>query len=358
MATETTALAVLERCSAVQIFEPGFIDPVIEQIEAEARSEAARLDISTEGSRKALASLAYKVARSKTFIDEQRKALVADEKRRLKRIDEEGSRIWDRLETLQREVRKPLTEWEEVDKKRCAAHEAALREIEQSGPYSLQNWQSLSAEAIGDRIKEIQYDSSDWEEYAMRAAGVKAVALQQCTEALHKREKYDLEQAELANLRAQAAERDRREREERIAREATEKAERQAREREEATAREAEYQRKKAEAQVKAAEQAAADAAMRAKLAEEKAERDAREAADRAEREKKAAVEAERQRVAAKEAKEKAEQERREASARIRRRVLGEISEAIASLNVPPEQADVIASALASGTIPHVTVVF
>ena len=53
MATETTALAVLEKCTAVQIFEQGFIDPVLEQIEAEARSEAARLDISTEANREA-----------------------------------------------------------------------------------------------------------------------------------------------------------------------------------------------------------------------------------------------------------------------------------------------------------------
>ena len=74
MANESTALVRLESCTAVQIFGPGFIDPLLDQLEAEAKAEAAKLDISTEANRKALASLAYKVARSKTFIDDQRKA--------------------------------------------------------------------------------------------------------------------------------------------------------------------------------------------------------------------------------------------------------------------------------------------
>jgi colicin import membrane protein len=338
--SESTALVRLETCTAVQIFEPGFIDPVIEQIEAEARSEASRLDISTEGNRKALASLAYKVARSKTFIDTQRLALVADEKKRLKRIDEEGRRIWTRLEALQDEVRKPLTEWEEADKRRIAGHEAALAEIMTAGSESLWNWQSLSAEAMRDRWAEIARDTRNWEEFAARAAGVKVVTRSQIAQALEKRMTHDREQAELAKLRAEAAEREQREREERIAREATEKAERQAREREEAITREANFQRQKAESALK------------------NAEREAAAAKDLAERSRKAAIEAERKRVADKESREKVEQDRREASARIRKRVLGEISEAIASLNVPPEQADVIASALAAGTIPHITVVF
>jgi hypothetical protein len=253
VATET-ALVKLETCTAAQIFEPGFIDPVLEQIEAEARSEAAKLDISTELGRKNIASLAYKVARSKTFIDNQRKALVSEEKKRLKRIDEEGSRIWSRLECLQDEVRKPLTEWEQRDKDRIAAHEEALKEIEGAGPYSLQNWQVLSTEAMRDRLREIESDSRNWEEFGGRAAGVKALAKEQIKEAISKREKYDAEQAELARLRAEAAEREKKEREERIAREATERAEREAREREAKAAREAEAQRQRIEAEKTVAE--------------------------------------------------------------------------------------------------------
>ena len=347
MPTESTALIRLESCTAVQIFGPGFIDPLLDQLEAEAKSEAAKLDISTEANRKALASLAYKVARSKTFIDDQRKLLVADEKKRLKAIDQEGARIWDRLEALQDEVRKPLTEWEEIDKRRIAEHEEALKEIEGAGEHSSRSWESLTAEAMRDRLKEIETDPRQWEEFGQRAAGVKAVAKAQILQAIEKREKWDAQQAELIRLRAEAAEREQREREERIAREATERAERESREREEL-----------AEREKQAAEQRAAQAEERRVQEAQAAERRAAEAAAQAERDRGRAVEAEKQRRAAEDKRKREEQERRDASARIRKRVLGKISEAIAELGVAPERADVIASALANGKIPNVTVVF
>jgi len=357
VATETTALAILETCTAVQIFEPGFIDPVLERIEAEARAEAAQLDISTEASRKALASLAYKVARSKTFIDDQRKALVADEKRRLKKIDEEGSRIWTRLETLQAEVRKPLTDWEQADKARIADHLGALGLFENER-YAAPLWKT--SEEIKEHIFAVNelFCLRDWQEFTQRATGEKATALLALENALVEVERREREQAELTRLRAEAAEREQREREERIAREAREKAEREAREREEKILRDAEMQRLQAEADRKAAE-ARAEEIERRRIAEQReaSERAAR-AAEKAERDRQAAVKAERERAAAKKQREEEEQARREASARIRRRVLGEISEAIAKLDVAPEKADVIASALANNLIPHCTVVF
>ena len=74
-----TALAIIETLTPADIFKPGAIDPILDKIEAEVRATAATLDISTPNSRSALASLAYKVGRSKTFIDGQRKSLVSDE---------------------------------------------------------------------------------------------------------------------------------------------------------------------------------------------------------------------------------------------------------------------------------------
>lgn len=347
MPTESTALAILETCTAAELFKPGAIDAILDRIEKEARQEAAKLDISTEPNRKALASLAYKISRSKTYIDDQGKGLGEDLRSRLEAINDERARSRKRLDGLKDEIRKPLTDFEQAYKTRVAAHEAALKEIENAGPYSLQNWQGLAADAIGDRLKEIDGDSRQWEEFAMRAAGVKAVARAQIVEALLKREKWDAEQAELTRLRAEAAEREQREREERIALEAREKAERESREREE-----------RAEREKQAAEQRAAQAEERRVQEGQAAERRAAEAAAQAERDRERAVEAEKQRRAAEDKRKREEQERRDASARIRKRVLGKISEAIAELGVAPEQADVIASALANGKIPNVTVVF
>ena len=202
MATETTALALLENSTAVQIFEPGFIDPIIERVEAEAREEAARLDISTEANRKALASLAYKVARSKTFIDNQRLALVAEEKKRLKRIDEEGRRIWNRLETLQEEVRKPLTDWEQADKTRIACHEEALKVLTDLSTGVNGFFSVADVEASIEKVHNL-HDHRNWEEFAARASGQKAAALFSLHRNLVDAQKREAEAAELARLRSE-----------------------------------------------------------------------------------------------------------------------------------------------------------
>jgi colicin import membrane protein len=76
--TEVTALAVIETMTPAKLFEPGTIDPLIERIKTEVRSVA--IDTSTGSGRKACASLAFKVARSKTFIDKQRSGVGARRK--------------------------------------------------------------------------------------------------------------------------------------------------------------------------------------------------------------------------------------------------------------------------------------
>ena len=69
----STALATIENKPATELFKPGAIDPILDAIRAEVRREAACLDISTEANRKAIASLAFKVAKSKTFVDKRRR---------------------------------------------------------------------------------------------------------------------------------------------------------------------------------------------------------------------------------------------------------------------------------------------
>ena len=113
-----SALLKIDKMTPEQIFAPGTMDPILEAIRTEVTRQAAKLDISTEQNRKAIGSLAFKVTKSKTFIEGQRKSLVAAEKKRLAAIDSEGRRIWDILEGIAAEVRKPLTDWEQIDKDR------------------------------------------------------------------------------------------------------------------------------------------------------------------------------------------------------------------------------------------------
>lgn len=344
---ESTALARIETIAAIDLFRPEVIDPIIASIREQVIARAATLDISTPGNRADLASLAYKVGRSKTFIDGQRKALVSDEKKRLAKIDAEGKRIWESLEALQHEVRKPLTDWEDAEESRVASHKQALSEVEAAGPYTLHMWSSLTAEAIRDRMSEIEGDARDYQEFAVRHAGVKALALKQLGDALAKRETYDAEQAELARLRADNAAREQKEREERIAREATEKAEREAKEREERAARESNERESQAQREKEAAEARAL-----------KAEADAKEAAERAERDRLSAVAAERKRVEDARLAEEAAQKVREKDKAYKAEVNDAALSAIIAIGVSEADAKKVITAIAKGQIPNVKVVY
>lgn len=372
----STALATIQTITATDLFKPGAIDMILERIEREAREQAASLEISTEVSRQAIASLAYKIARSKTYIDDRGKDLGESLRTQLEAINSERKRARERLDLLKDEVRKPLTDWENLDKARQAAHVKELTEIEQAGVESLQHWQNISAEAMRDRLKEIETDPWNWEEFSQRAAGVKAVAKVQILEAIGKREKWDAEQAESARLRAEAAEQAIKEREQAAARAATDAAEKRAREAAEAAQR-------AAQAELRRIENERAEAEARARQAEEQRKRDAEfaeqkrvaaeqeamrqlelaetrrvEAAAQAKRDQDAAIEAERQRVAAEAEAERVAAEKREANKRHRTKIGREVEKAFVKAGLSPNDAGCALAAIADGQVPHVSITY
>jgi len=355
----STALVHVEAMTALEIFKPGAIDPIIEGIEAEVRSQAAQLDISTEANRKALASLAFKVAKSKTFVESQRKALVADEKKRLAKIDEEGRRIWNRFEALQDEVRKPLTDWENAEKSRIADHEAALKEIEAAAVECQMNYARSGSAIIQSRIESIEKDCRDWEEFGQRAAGVKAVALNSMRRCVADAQKLEEERAESERLRAEAAERAIKEREEAAAKAAKEKAEKEAAALAEYEARKAEGERQRLENERLQAEARAKQAEAQRIAAEQAAERRAKEAAEQAKRDQEAAIERERQRVAAEAERERQAAEKREANKKHKAKINREAAAALEKNCVlDAGVAELIVIAIAKGLIPNITIAY
>lgn len=275
---QETALVRIENISPAQLFVPEVIDPILDAIRAEVRKQAAELDIATPDSRKAIASLAFKVAKSKTFIDGQRKSLVEDEKKRLKAIDREGARIWDELEALQAEVRKPLTDWENRDKERIAKHEAALKLMQAEAILD----RSATTEEIRRRVESVEsFNSNLFEEFSGRALAIQATTLSALNRELKLSIQADEDRAEMDRLRAENAERAQRERDEAIAKAAREQAEAEARAREQAALEAAERERQRIENEKFEAEAKAKQAEAARLVAEEKAARDA-EAAEQA----------------------------------------------------------------------------
>ncbi|CAM7656720.1 hypothetical protein [Klebsiella quasipneumoniae] len=317
--SEIMDLVVIEKKNAMAVFTNNDqLDPLIEAIEKEARSLVP--DVTTKKGRDAIASMAHKVARSKTYIDNAGKDLVAELKALPKQIDESRRVVRERLDALKDEVRRPLTEWE-AEQERIKAEEAML---------------ALHVEALAmnedfDRQLAARIESDHEMALLMNDA-------------------FDREQAE----KKAEAERQRVAREEEIKRLAEEKAKREAAE------------------QAQREIDAAAAREREAILAKERAEREQREAAERAEREKQAAVEAERrkaqeeadrirreaeQREQARLAEEKRkadEQARREADVKHRKAVGTEIVKALlANTSLTRDQAIEVLTAVKDGRIPH-----
>jgi hypothetical protein len=314
-----SALLKIDKMTPEQIFAPGTMDPILEAIRTEVTRQAAKLDISTEQNRKAIGSLAFKVTKSKTFIEGQRKSLVAAEKKRLAAIDSEGRRIWDILEGIAAEVRKPLTDWEQIDKDRITRHEETLAFLLERAkvPFGA-NVADLKAIIAG--VEAI--DPATCEEFASLAAGHKASALKELNAALKVSEEGERQKAENERLRSEASERETQERAISAARFAREQAERDA---------EAERQRLMAEKQ-QAEDRAAA-----------------------AERRALQAVEEERARAAEAKAAAEAETAKREANKKHVAKIHAEIANVLCNW-VSADVMDEAIQAIAQGLVPHVSI--
>lgn len=255
-------LVVIEQATALDLFTaPEKVNQMLEHIKSLAEEERKKLDsdFSVAKNRKAFASLAYKVAQTKTYIDKEGKAVVDKLKEPPKKVDASRKIFRDELDALSTDIRKPLTEWEAQEKAREEA-EALKKQIEVDHEEALQ-------------MNEL-FDLRKAEEERKRIA---------------REEEMKRQAAEQARLEAERKARQEIEAAARREREAKEAAERAEREKQEAIQR---------------AEQAA-------KEAKEKAERDAKEAQERAEREKQLAIEAERKKAQEAEQARLAEEERK-----------------------------------------------
>lgn len=353
MPADNQVVALPPKETALQVYSSANgLDPFLSKIREEI--DGFTPDVSTRKGREAIASIAYKVARSKTALDNVGKELVAELKEVPRKIDAERKRMRDLLDSWQDEVRRPLTEWEEAEKERVSKHEdriAMMREFaSEAGEYD--------AKYLTDRIAQLEAIEvgADWEEFEAEAHRVKSASLATLREALVKRQQYEAEQAELERLRAEAAAREQKEREERIAREAAEAerlaAERRAQEeRDAATRREAEA---KAAAERRELElRLTAEQAEREKVeAQRRAEQAERDAQARAE----AAAAAERQRQADEQARIEREAAAREADKAHKKAINNEALAALIAGGMPEECAKQAITLIAQRKVPHISI--
>lgn len=309
--TESTELIELpsEDTALTTFTTPGGLDHYVEQVREKVSGTV--YDMKIRKDREACAADAYKVTRTKTAVEKMGAALSAKYKEVPKQIDAQR-RDWNaKMDSLRDEVRKPLTEWEEAEERRVAQHRANLADIADRAT----DVAGLDAENLQQRLAAVESVAVDesWEEFEAEAHRVKAKALEILNAALVDRQKYEAEQAELAELRRKQAEQEQKDREAEIARRAADKARADAEAKAQAESDAAAKREADAKAAAERAEQDCLQAIERQKQAESRAEAEKLAAEQRTKDAAESARQAEIKRQADEKAAAEAAQRRREA---------------------------------------------
>ncbi len=121
-------LIVAEKIDPIIIFTGDGMPKILKEIEEKALAYCSTLSEETAVGRKEIASLAYKVAQSKTLIDDMGIVVADDSKKKVKLIDGNRKLARDFLDDLKKKVRKPLTDWEEYEASQKAEAERKRQE--------------------------------------------------------------------------------------------------------------------------------------------------------------------------------------------------------------------------------------
>lgn len=373
MSAQTELAVVPPKDTALQVYQiANGLDPYLKKIRDEI--DAFVPDVTSRKGREAIASIAYKVARSKTALDNVGKDLVADLKEIPKKIDAERKRMRDTLDAWQEEVRRPLNDWQAAEDARVDRHNSAIAHLK----LNAQDLDGITAEDLADRIAKVEAAAlgERWQEFEAEAARAKDDSLKVLRTALAARQQYEAEQAELARLRREAEERAEQDRI-RLAQEAAVEAERervaqaQQAEREAAARREqelidqaaaqereAENQRLQLKLQAEQAERAREQAEADRVAAEQRMEQERQDAARRQEEAAEQARQEERRRADAAAAEILRQQEARERDQAHKTKVMGEAKTALMSLNITEELARAIVLKIARREVPNITINF
>lgn len=150
----STALAISDKRTLANFYDdPASLDQILTRIKAEARSQAAALDISTADNREAINKLRFKVVKSRTALDAAGKDKKAEWAAKANAIDADRRKVRYELEALEAEIEAPLKEWQAVEDARIAANEKAIFAIED---LTVGGLDALSADEIVARYRSIQ----------------------------------------------------------------------------------------------------------------------------------------------------------------------------------------------------------
>lgn len=202
-AEETKDLIEIRTIRPQDVFVEGGIDNIVKMVKSKA--DLGPIDISNENDREKVRSMAFKVAKTKNALENMGKEFVDQQKKYLKSIDIKRSLLWEQLDGLQKDIRKPLTDFENTEKNRIQEHQDGMESIRKLLYFE----NEPSVEEIESRIKFChELEKRDFQEYNEQMRSVATGAQERLSEKLAQVIKAEEDAAELERLRAEKAQRE------------------------------------------------------------------------------------------------------------------------------------------------------
>ena len=348
--SESNELVVVEPVNIPALFEEDGSDPIIEGLKRKAAEFEG--DVTTAKGRKEIASFAAKFSTAKTQLDGFGKTLSDEYRAKIAPINVERNKLKACCDESRDKVRKPLTDYEDAEKKRVADIEDRIGFFQK-----FMDINYLYSEEVSKDLTLVNETivSESFEEFELAATKVKQRTVERLEAKFIVLQNAEKEKSEADRIEKERLEKEQKEREEKIAKEAAEAATRAA---EEKAKQESEDKDKASREAVEAAERAT----LEAKLATEKAEREKREAADRAEKDKAAAIKYEQDRLLRKKQIEEEAEEKRQTNKRNRNKIHKEIDESIKKWSLTTkwtlneEERKSLVDAMVEGKIKNITI--
>lgn len=180
-------------------------DLFFDKVKANALAEVP--DTTTTKGRIAIRSAAADIVKFKTGIDRARMKLTEDMRVSIAKINDAGHGYTDKLADLAKEIRQPLTDWEEADKKRREEADAKLKWIQAQGAIILGD----TSEGVETRLAEVENFLLDAELFGDLLPAANAAwrtAVDALTTGLERIRQDEANQRELDRLRQEAAQRE------------------------------------------------------------------------------------------------------------------------------------------------------
>lgn len=198
-----TALQV-EADPAVVLRDPEKLTALYKRIDAKIAAHVP--DLTTEKGRKATASLAFQIARTKTGIEAAAKKMTEEYRKATAEVNATRNEIVEQLEAKQKLARKPLTDWEDAEKARVERVTAELTRLRSAAIISIDETSSSIAERIATLQAE-EFDREAFQDEWDEADRLKQMAIVRLEESHARILQEEADKAELDRLREEQAKR-------------------------------------------------------------------------------------------------------------------------------------------------------